>query len=203
MLEIPGIDADKVERYGKRFLKLIQTAQHGYKTMKHEEDRPQDPNHQNVVTLISSDDDEFADDGGLDDFIGSEGSQEERSSYFQPAPEVDAFNARCKSSLAAKVPVQPPNGRRTSQSPKPRPHRPLTPGRHRTTRAATPAKVGAEDPAAAVALEGNLGKRRREGMGQADRRQKLRRATSRSLPDRAATILVENLPQEVVAAAEG
>lgn len=94
MLEIPGIDPDKVERYGKRFLKLVQSAHGCYESiLRTEEDRPQDPNHETVIIIT---DDEFGDDGELDDFVGANGSQEERSSYFQPAPEVDAFNARCK-----------------------------------------------------------------------------------------------------------
>lgn len=103
MLEIPGIDPDKVERYGQRFLKLIRNAQRGYYEMKQQQDLPRnvprdlpkDPNHENVIHIISSDD-EFADDYDLDDFVGDDGSQEERSSYFQAAPEVDAFNARCE-----------------------------------------------------------------------------------------------------------
>lgn len=94
LLEIPGIDPDKVERYGKRFLKLIGDTQRGYEDlMRQQEDRPQDPNHQNVIEISS--DDEFADDGEFDDFE-EKSSQEVRSSYFQTAPEVDAFNARCK-----------------------------------------------------------------------------------------------------------
>ena len=58
------------------------------------QDPPNDPNHQNVINISS--DEEFADDYNLDDFVDGDGSQEERSSYFHAAPEVDAFNARCK-----------------------------------------------------------------------------------------------------------
>ena len=61
--------------------------------MQQQEDYPLDPNHQNVIS-ISSDDDEYGD-GGLED-LDDTGSQGERSSYFQPPPEVDAFNARCR-----------------------------------------------------------------------------------------------------------
>lgn len=102
MLEIPGIDPDKVERYGQRFLKLIRNAQIGYYEMKQQQedlphilpqDPPVDPNHQNVINISSGD--EFADDYDLDDFDAEDGSPEERSSYFRAAPEVDAFNARC------------------------------------------------------------------------------------------------------------
>lgn len=102
MLEIPGIDPDKVERYGQRFLKLIRNAQRGYYEMKQQQDLPRnvprdlpnDPNHETVINISS--DEEFADDYDLDDFMDEDGSQEERSSYFRAAPEVDAFNARCK-----------------------------------------------------------------------------------------------------------
>lgn len=96
MLEIPGIDPDKVQRYCKRFLKLIRHSQQGYEAMmQQQEDHPQDPNHENVI-IISSED-ESADDDQQDDPGDENGSQEERSAYFQAAPEVDAFNARCRS----------------------------------------------------------------------------------------------------------
>lgn len=94
MFEIPGIDPDKVKRYGTRFLKLVNASQQGYESMmQQQEDRPQDPNHQNVID-ISSDDDgpEY---GGFGDLGQDEGSQEERSTYFQTPMEVEAFNARC------------------------------------------------------------------------------------------------------------
>ena len=92
MLEIPGIDPDKVRRYGKRFLKLVGTSQQGYESMMaHQEDRPRDPNHQNVIDISS--DDEFGD-GSLGGLGEIEGSQGETSTYFQPPDEVLAFNAR-------------------------------------------------------------------------------------------------------------
>ena len=94
MREISGIDTDKVDRYGKRFLKLIRKSQQFYESMmRQQEDRPQDPNHQNVIDISS--DDEFADNGVFEDLDEARGSQEERSSYFQAAPEVEAFNAQC------------------------------------------------------------------------------------------------------------
>ena len=41
MLEIPGIDPDKVERYGERFLRLIKTCHEGYQLLMNQlEDRP-------------------------------------------------------------------------------------------------------------------------------------------------------------------
>lgn len=94
MLEIPGIDPDKVRRYGKNFLRLIRESQNRYETLMHlKEDCPEDHNHKIVIEITSGD--EFADDGGFDDFV-EDGPQEERSAYFQVAPDVDAFNARCE-----------------------------------------------------------------------------------------------------------
>jgi bloom syndrome protein len=99
MCEIPGIDPDKVERYGHRFLKLIRSAQRGYYEMKQQQenstdDPPEDPNHRNVINISSED--EFADDCDLEDYAGEDDPQEERSNYFQATPDVDAFNARCE-----------------------------------------------------------------------------------------------------------
>ena len=93
MLEIPGIDADKVNRYGKTFLKLVQEAHRDYEAMmQQQEDRPQDPNHLLNVIDISSDD-EFGDAGDLDEFDADEESLGESSRYF-PSDEVNAFNAQ-------------------------------------------------------------------------------------------------------------
>ena len=96
MLEIPGIDPDKVERYSKQFLKLIEDSHRGYEDMmQRQEDRPQDPNHQNVIDISS--DDDFGDDGDIDELGGDEDSQGERSHYFQHPPDVEAFNVRRRS----------------------------------------------------------------------------------------------------------
>ena len=94
MLEIPGIDPDKVQRYGNRLLKLVRLSHQGYESMmRQQEDRPQDPNHQNVIDISSDDDaNEY---GGLDDLGDMEHLQEERSAYFRPPAEVEAFNAQC------------------------------------------------------------------------------------------------------------
>lgn len=88
MLEIEGIDADKVRRYGKRFLKLVKASQQRYEEMMQE----QDPNHQTVID-ISSDGDPV-DDGEFDEFDEWGASQEERSTYFEAPAEVQAFNAQ-------------------------------------------------------------------------------------------------------------
>ena len=67
--------------------------------MQREEDRPQDPNHQNIIELSS--DDEFDDRNDFDD-LGDDESTEERSHYFQPSPDVVALNMRRKSDALAK-----------------------------------------------------------------------------------------------------
>ena len=98
MLEIQGINADKVRRYGKQFLGLIRNTHRQYESiMQQQEDRPQDPNHQNVIDISS--DNESDDYGEFDELGVEDGSQEERSSYFQPTSAVDAFNAQCWSSI--------------------------------------------------------------------------------------------------------
>ena len=100
MLEIPGIDPQKVDVHGKEFLKLVREAHRNYEAMmQREEDRPQDPNHQNIIELSS--DDEFDDKNELDD-LGDDESTEERSHFFQPSPDVMALNARRKSYTEAK-----------------------------------------------------------------------------------------------------
>lgn len=92
MLEILGIDAEKVELYGKTFLKLIKNSQQIYESMmQQQEDRIQDPNHMNVIN-ISDDDDTGNND--LYDFDDDD-VPKERSAYF-PSREVEAFNAQCR-----------------------------------------------------------------------------------------------------------
>lgn len=101
MLEIPGIDPNKVEIYGKDFLKLVREAHRNYEAMmQQEEDRPEDPNHQNIIELSS--DDELDDGNELDDSEGDDESAEERSHFFKPSPDVIALNARSKSNALPK-----------------------------------------------------------------------------------------------------
>ena len=93
MLEIPGIDPKRVEIHGKEFLKLVREAHSNYEDMmRQEEDRPQDPNHQNIIELSS--DDEFDDGNELDEFEGDDEPAEERSHFFKPSADVIALNAK-------------------------------------------------------------------------------------------------------------
>lgn len=89
MLEIPGIDPEKVEIHGKTFLELSRQVQSNYESMmQQQEERIQDPNHMNVINI--SDDEELGD-HDLDD-LDDIGFHKERSAYFPPR-EVEAFNA--------------------------------------------------------------------------------------------------------------
>jgi bloom syndrome protein len=91
LLEIDGIEPDKVDHYGSRFLKLIRNYQESYESMmRQQEDIPDDPNHRTVVDLLSSDEDDppYSPD---DEPVSS---QEERSSYFSNP--VNKFNEQCK-----------------------------------------------------------------------------------------------------------
>lgn len=97
MLKLPGIDVDRVLRYGKRFYKLIRSTKAGYENMmKHDEDPPEDPNHHNVIEL-TSDDDEVPElsDAAVEVVEDEEPQSGERSGYFQSHSEVEAFNAQC------------------------------------------------------------------------------------------------------------
>ncbi len=91
MLEIPGIDPERVELYGKAFLKLIRDFQQNYESMmQQQEDRIQDPNHMNVIDIS---DDEVMGSNDLDD-LDDDDFPRERSSHF-PSRDVEAFNAQC------------------------------------------------------------------------------------------------------------
>ncbi|KZF24361.1 hypothetical protein L228DRAFT_259591 [Xylona heveae TC161] len=97
LLEIPGIDPEKVRFYGETFLKLVSSAENRYTTlMRENEDRTADPNQANVIDISSDEGDGFAAGafGEVDEFGDLDPSQEQRSSYFQSVPEVDAFNAQ-------------------------------------------------------------------------------------------------------------
>jgi bloom syndrome protein len=60
---IPGIDSDKVTRYGRQILRLVDNARRRYHELKDEAESNgivPDPNHHNVINLSSSD--EYSDD---------------------------------------------------------------------------------------------------------------------------------------------
>jgi bloom syndrome protein len=82
MCDIPGIDKDKVNMYGRKFLQLVERYHKGYDEMMNiNNDQDMDQNHQNVIDLCSD-----------EEFIGEEEEEDEDhlsqaeqpSKYFKP-----------------------------------------------------------------------------------------------------------------------
>lgn len=92
---ISGIDSDKVSRYGRQILRLVDNARRRYQELTQDAEMNgivPDPNHHNVINLSSSDeysdDDLFADqDTNFDlDYPVEDPSQSITSRYFPPPP---------------------------------------------------------------------------------------------------------------------
>ena len=103
MLRIPGIDFDKVDCHGSQFYPLIRRAREHYENMMAtSEDRPVDPNHENVVDLVSDDGDidHCVDERAhnVEDYSDNEpdSSSGKRSNYFQPPGRIASFNAQLR-----------------------------------------------------------------------------------------------------------
>jgi bloom syndrome protein len=108
MLRIPGVRSEMVELYGEHFLEMTRASRDLYKSMKvrdtEAEERPHDPNHRNVIDLVSDDESDYGDDIDLeddneeeDDGEDDEDEEETQSGYFkQPtkSAEVLAFNQK-------------------------------------------------------------------------------------------------------------
>ena len=112
MLKIPGIDPDKVNAYGDRFLKLVQSARQHYEEIRNAtEDRPFDPNHRNVVDLISDEEDEIFATSEKED---TEYSPVQQSRFFNRddrdalKDKIEAYNAKLFQSESQSVPRPPP-----------------------------------------------------------------------------------------------
>ncbi|KAJ5646809.1 Bloom syndrome protein [Penicillium lividum] len=98
---LPGIDQDKVKRYGRQILRLIDNAKRRYQELTQEAESNgvvPDPNHHNVINLSSSDeysdgDDLFADQASTFD-IGQhpEDSTEDLTSRYFPPPPSPGFD---------------------------------------------------------------------------------------------------------------
>jgi bloom syndrome protein len=104
MLQIPNADPDRVRLYGKHFTRLVKDCHRQYNEMSGGNDDPRvlDPNLQNVIDLVSDDEDENDDYGP--EFSGSDMEEDEgeASTYFRPDPRVQAFNQKfANSQLAA------------------------------------------------------------------------------------------------------
>jgi bloom syndrome protein len=103
MLRIPGIDPDKVQRYGQPFCKMVKETHRSYnEEMAQREDAP-DPNAQNVIDLVSDDEDEYGSFSEPD--MEDDEDEGEPSAYFQfePSQEVRDFNARFAQSQSAAL----------------------------------------------------------------------------------------------------
>lgn len=125
LLCIPGIKSDMVERHGHVFITMLtnlkeakgfpQDNSDGDQSEDEEEQRPMDPNHQNVIDLISDEeeDDEYGDDAFEDDDDDDE--EDGPSPHFQmPAKpaSVEKFNRDfgVAQATAGKKVVKPKNG---------------------------------------------------------------------------------------------
>ncbi|KAK9586105.1 ATP-dependent DNA helicase sgs1 [Aspergillus fumigatus] len=90
LAQIPGIDPDKVSRYGTQILKLVRDAQRRYEELKQERDNNDDvvpdPNHHNVYNL-TDDEDEFSDGDDLfvDQLVSIEKEDQVVSSRYFPS----------------------------------------------------------------------------------------------------------------------
>ncbi|KAJ5650578.1 Bloom syndrome protein [Penicillium longicatenatum] len=89
---LPGIDQDKVKRYGRQILRLIDNAKRRYQELTQDAESNgvvPDPNHHNVINLSSSDeysdgDDLFADQASTFDVDQTQEDEDLTSRYFPP-----------------------------------------------------------------------------------------------------------------------
>ncbi|KAH7138182.1 hypothetical protein B0J11DRAFT_574183 [Dendryphion nanum] len=106
LLQIPNIDPEMVQLYGKKFLPLIRNTIEARGYAGADEDEPMDPNHQNVIDLCSSDVDaphlEYDTDNESVISLEEDGTDEDEelcevSHHFAPTmidPRVEEFNRR-------------------------------------------------------------------------------------------------------------
>jgi bloom syndrome protein len=108
MLRIPYINPEMVRRHGKQFMELVKKSKNLYESMERDpatdesmvrrddDDEPTlDPNHKNVINLVSDDEDEYGSDLAFED---EDEDLEVSSSYFKPPPpDVASFTARMQS----------------------------------------------------------------------------------------------------------
>ncbi|KAH9819394.1 ATP-dependent DNA helicase hus2/rqh1-like [Teratosphaeria destructans] len=118
MLEIPGINYEKVEHYGRQFCNLVHHARRTYEELsgKRVEDEPfeqsLDPNLNTVIDLVSEDEEEDDDYGSLaeSDLADEDGCPGQASTYFQQPQHIRDFNAKYghAGSQALQQPEPPP-----------------------------------------------------------------------------------------------
>jgi bloom syndrome protein len=109
MLQIPGIDEEKLRLYGKDFLKMVNKTRQWYEeTVRVQAEERPDPNGKNVIDLVSDEEDnEDEDDYGSIDIEDDEEDEGEPSAYFQQPKRVQAFNARFSQSQSAAMRTAP------------------------------------------------------------------------------------------------
>lgn len=97
---IPGIDQDKVKRYGRQILRLVDNARRRYQELKQDAQTNgivPDPNHHNVINLSSSDeysddDDLFVDPASTLDLEAPVNSPKNITSRYFPPPPSPGFD---------------------------------------------------------------------------------------------------------------
>jgi bloom syndrome protein len=127
MLRIAGVRSEMVDLHGKHFLEMSKASRDLYQEMKRreeEEERPHDPNHKNVIDLVSDDEEtDYGDDFDLnDDEVEDDGCDEEdeeevHSGYFQApqkSADVIAFNNKLKG-VTQNEPAAPTKSARASK----------------------------------------------------------------------------------------
>ncbi|PLB55643.1 ATP-dependent DNA helicase [Aspergillus steynii IBT 23096] len=123
---IPGIDPDKVNRYGAQILKLVRDTQRRYTELRKERDDADgvvpDPNHHNVINL-SSDSEEYNDGDLLDQASNLDINENVSSRFFitQPVPSNDSDDEQDRPSTSNGF-----RGRKRQASKRPRRKTPTT-----------------------------------------------------------------------------
>ena len=88
-----GIDSDKVNEFGAKFIPLLKKAKAHYdEVMEPEEQLDLDPNHANVINLVSDDEDD--DEGNDDDVEDDDESDVTEGSHYFASKAVQAWNAQ-------------------------------------------------------------------------------------------------------------
>lgn len=84
MREIPDVNQDRVQRYGTRFIALVSRHEKRYNDMMNTNpDQDNDANHQNVIDLVTDDEDEESDEEEIDSDTEKAMAQAERSRFFE------------------------------------------------------------------------------------------------------------------------
>jgi len=93
MMKIPHIDGQKVKLYGKMFGEMVLESRQLYEAIMAKHGEPAfDPNAQNVIDLVSDEEDEYGSLASAD--MDEEEEQGIASAYFQPPERVLAWNER-------------------------------------------------------------------------------------------------------------